>query len=56
MITRRRASPISVRLATGSETFGAARRLTDAIYGTGWDGDVVVSAGADGILQVETTP
>jgi competence protein ComEC len=56
VITRRRASPISVRLATGSETFGAARRLSDAIYGTGWDGDIVVSAGADGILQIETTP
>jgi competence protein ComEC len=27
-----------------------------AIYATGWDGDVVVTAAPDGTLQVETTP
>jgi len=56
VITRRRASPVSVRLATGSETFGAARRLSDAIYGTGWDGDIIISAGANGVLEVATIP
>lgn len=57
VISRRRATPIDVMVADAPETFTAlGHQLRDAIYGTGWDGDVVVSAGAGGVLEVATIP
>ncbi len=57
VISRRRASPITVMVAEGSQDFHTLDHpLADAIYGTAWDGDVVVSAGADGVLAVATQP
>jgi hypothetical protein len=44
-------------VAEGSESFAPLDHpLRDAIYGTGWDGDVVVSAGPDGVLTITTVP
>jgi beta-lactamase superfamily II metal-dependent hydrolase len=54
-ITRARAAPITVKVSGGPEDF-EDHLLSDAIYGTGWDGDIVVSAGPDGVFQVETHP
>jgi hypothetical protein len=57
VISRPRAAPIDVLVADGPETFTVlGHQLSDAIYGTGWDGDVVVSAGADGVFEVATIP
>jgi len=57
VISRPRAAPITVMVAEGSENFRALDHpLTDAIYATGWDGDIVVSAGADGVFRVVTIP
>lgn len=57
VISRPRAAPITVMVSEGSQSFHAlAHPLSDAIYGTGWDGDVVISAGADGALRVATSP
>lgn len=54
-ISRRRAAPIAVMVADSPRTFHPLDHpLSDAIYGTAWDGDIVVSAGADGVLQVAT--
>lgn len=56
-IGRSRAAPITVMVAEGSETFAPLDHpLVDAIYGTGWDGDIVISAGPDGVLAVTTLP
>lgn len=52
-ISRPRAAPVSVLVADGARRF-SSYALTDAIYATGWDGDVTISAGADGALQVAT--
>jgi competence protein ComEC len=54
-ITRARPAPVTVKVSEGPEDF-KDHRLSDAIYGTGWDGDIVVSAGADGVLSVATVP
>jgi beta-lactamase superfamily II metal-dependent hydrolase len=54
-ITRARPVPLTVKVSTGPKHF-EDHPLTDAIYGTGWDGDIVVSAGADGVLQIEAHP
>ncbi|HMG46915.1 MAG TPA: MBL fold metallo-hydrolase [Allosphingosinicella sp.] len=53
-ISRHRAAPVSVMVADGARHF-SAYALTDAIYATGWDGDVTITAAASGALQVETT-
>ena len=56
-ISRRRAASITVMVADGPRNFHTlGHPLSDAIYGTAWDGDVVVSAGADGVLAVATQP
>jgi hypothetical protein len=54
-IVRTRPAPVTVKVSTGPEKF-EDHLLSDAIYGTGWDGDIVVSAGPDGVLQIETHP
>lgn len=54
VIERRRAAPVSVMVADGAKRF-SAYPLRDAIYATGWDGDVVIAGGADGRLQVSTS-
>lgn len=57
VISRARAAPITVMVAEGSENFHAlAHPLGDAIYGTGWDGDIIVSAAPDGTISVTTIP
>lgn len=44
--------PVEVHAATGMETFETVR-VSEAIYGTGWDGTVVVRATRDGRFEVE---
>lgn len=39
-------------LGNGAKTFSANQVITKAIYGTGWDGTVVVSAKSDGYVHV----
>lgn len=53
VMTRKR-KPIDVQVGVKGEQFTAAH-IEAAIYGTGWDGSVVVQAAADGRLQVLTT-
>jgi len=52
-ITRRRSTPRRVQVATGTRTF-TPTMLRDALYGTGWDGTVVVRATATGTYRVTT--
>lgn len=54
-ISRPRSAPVSVMVADGARRF-SAYPLTDAIYATGWDGDLMISSGADGALQVQAVP
>ncbi len=50
----RKRKPIDVQVGVKSETF-VPMHLESALYGTGWDGTVVVQANADGRLQVVTS-
>jgi competence protein ComEC len=43
--------PIDVPVASGAKRF-TTRKITAPIYATGWDGDVVVTMGADGSTAV----
>ncbi len=52
VIVRRR-KPIDVKVGVRSETFEPAR-IEAALYGTGWDGTVVVESRADGRQRVVT--
>lgn len=52
-IDRRRAAPKDVLVADGSKRF-STYRLTDALYATGWDGDVRITAHPDATFDVET--
>jgi competence protein ComEC len=52
-VTRRR-NPRSVKIATGTQTF-ESHEMKQAIYGTGWDGNVIVTILADGNLRVRTS-
>ncbi|MBC7821376.1 MAG: hypothetical protein IAG10_31195, partial [Planctomycetaceae bacterium] len=52
-ISRPRDTPASVLVADKVKSF-TSYTMRDAIYGTGWDGDIIVSSGADGVLRVET--
>jgi competence protein ComEC len=54
-ISRTRAAPVRVMVGDGARNF-SAYPLTDAIYATGWDGDIVISSGADGVLDVTAIP
>ncbi len=54
-IVRARAAPVTIKVARAPHDF-ESHLLSDAIYGTAWDGDIVVSAGPDGALTVETHP
>jgi len=42
---------ITVPVGQGAKEFDQAT-ITKAIYGTGWDGTVVLEAGADGVFRV----
>lgn len=53
-ISRRRSPQRDVLVATRTKTF-ANYPMRDAIYGTGWDGDIRIRARADGTLRVETS-
>ncbi|HEY0012132.1 MAG TPA: MBL fold metallo-hydrolase [Allosphingosinicella sp.] len=53
-ITRMRPQQRTVTVADRTRAF-TPYRMTDAIYATGWDGDVVVTGDADGTLQVRTS-
>jgi len=44
-------SPLTVWAATGTTNFELTP-ITKAIYATGWDGTVILEAGADGVFQV----
>ncbi|MBM4356706.1 MAG: MBL fold metallo-hydrolase [Deltaproteobacteria bacterium] len=46
-------APVNVLVGTSVETF-VPQRLERAVYGTGWDGHVVVTALASGSYRVET--
>ena len=47
-------SPKPVMVADGAKTF-SSYTVTKAIYATGWDGDVTISADANGRLEVATS-
>jgi competence protein ComEC len=49
----RQRTPRTVQVATGMHVF-SPHVMTDAIYATGWDGDVAVTGSADGTYQVKT--
>lgn len=51
--TRDRSAPKTVRVGSGARRF-QQYDLTKAVYGTGWDGTVVVTAWSDGRLRVAT--
>lgn len=53
-ISRTRAVPRDVPVATRTKTF-ASYPMRDAIYATGWDGDIRIHARPDGSLTVETS-
>jgi beta-lactamase superfamily II metal-dependent hydrolase len=53
-VARPRIAPKTVMVADRVKSF-STYDLTDAIYATGWDGDVVVTGTADGQLQVSTS-
>ena len=48
---RRRSAAIDVMVATGSKAF-TGMRIKKAIYGTGWDGNIIVTASFDGRYRV----
>ena len=54
-ISRRRTPAVDIMTFSGQEGQPAARHVTDAIYATSRDGDVVVAADARGTLQVRTS-
>jgi competence protein ComEC len=53
-VTRRRPAPADVMVADAVRSF-SAYRMRDAIYATGWDGDVVISSGPEGRLDIATS-
>jgi hypothetical protein len=53
-VNRPRASQKIVKVADGQRSF-SNYTMRDAVYATGWDGDVVVTANAAGDLQVSTS-
>ena len=53
-IERRRPQPFTVMVADGAKRF-STYTLHDAIYATGWDGDIIVSGDAAGTLDVRTS-
>lgn len=53
-IERQRPAVRTVRVGDGQRSF-SAYRMRDAIYATAWDGDIVISARADGALRVSTS-
>lgn len=52
-IDRQRRSPKTVHIAPRTKTF-IPRTMSDAIYGTGWDGTIVIEANASGQMVVRT--
>jgi competence protein ComEC len=53
-VTGRRPRPVTVKVADAVKRFSDLR-LEQAIYATGWDGDIVIESGADGVLNVRTS-
>jgi beta-lactamase superfamily II metal-dependent hydrolase len=53
-VSRPRSAPATVRVADGAKRF-SDYALTDALYATPWDGNIIVSSGEDGVLQVATS-
>ena len=51
-VSGHRPAPIDVLVADRVKVF-STYHLATAVYGTGWDGDVTISAGADGVLSIE---
>jgi competence protein ComEC len=54
VIDRQRAQIRDVRVADAQWRF-SAYRMRNAIYATPWDGDIVISARADGALRVSSS-
>jgi len=52
-VSGRRPAAKSVLVAEKVKVF-KPRTMSAAIYATGWDGDLTVSAGSDGVLSVAT--
>lgn len=51
-VSGRRSRPADVLVAEKVKTFSAVT-MDRAVYATGWDGDVVISSGADGVLRLD---
>ena len=54
-ISRRRMPAVNIMVFEGQEGQTSARRVTDAIYATSRDGDIVIIASPQGMLQVQTS-
>lgn len=52
-VSRVRITPVQVLVADSVKHFSSFM-LTKAVYGTGWNGDIDISARPDGVLTVET--